>query len=282
MKNKSKIIITVAFLAVVFGFSSFHFWLNGNDGSPAFSSVEAKLFSLADISGGNGAPLSASCEAVPPISHFTGDPPECTCTAASCAASPDYSACLDEGNVCGAVCDCRSKITIKNNKPSSDGTGKVTSTETGAGGVPIDCDIVHGSTAGTGAACAVTFRATSSVTLNAVPSAGSKFSKWNTPYGAQCEGINETIPSCSFTAPLYGKTIKARFDPGTTVYSYSCANPCLNSSNCGKTVSGTCVRSDGVFETTANCRNNHGITPCDDSYDCPACPTDKNWKEVAP
>jgi hypothetical protein len=63
MKNKKKkIILSLSiFLAAFLAVFSFFVWLNS--GNKSFSSVEANLFSLADIASGNGAALSASCDA---------------------------------------------------------------------------------------------------------------------------------------------------------------------------------------------------------------------------
>jgi len=139
------------------------------------------------------------------------------------------------------------------------GTGTVTSTPAGIN----NC----------GATCAASFPLNTSVTLTASAASGSTFSYW----GGACAGTT----TCTVTMDM-SKNVSAFFLPIPT---------CISSLQCGESEPSCSAEDCGgkTLNYIPYCYGNCPGTPCDKS--CPItktkncndpCPTDKNWKEVAP
>jgi hypothetical protein len=289
MKNKKIIIASVSFLVVVLLVSSFFFWLNGG-GKNGTKSVEAGLFSLADMAG--GAPLSASCEGSPgagtvTLKYGTYSYTESLESLASVGfpntpAGNPFNCTWSDPARCG-ICNCEGGtlkygIAIYTSSPKKPAHWKSCPTAPSNGTIaasPTSCRI--------GIDCNIVLTTQSTFPPRIYLDAGA------IPVRSSASTGNTTFPSYSLTG-VGNHTFYLKDSSGATYDSVDVVANTICMSGCGSTV-GTCNNGQVVPVTTlqssyawtcpstpAGCNPNPGMNPAS----CTASRKDDNWREVAP
>jgi hypothetical protein len=307
-KNKKILIISSAvFLIMLFSTAFFFFWFHGIGNSKS-SSVETALFGVSDFQ--NGAALSASCDANGGMCDWN----------ISWPFGP--SACIgDQGQTCGGMghqtiycgtntypwvsnyftAEAYDNMYCKNPRPGMEATYGLVHSETSNDGsheISQSCAMPACSTylltvaknkkgTGTGTVtsldalincgltCSHSYTSGASVGLKAVANSGSSFTGWNVG------GCDNMLPdgTCALTMNA-ARTVTATFT----------LNPCTPRTSCPPS------ETSWLGDCTANCGGGTGSESgvCSDgcngsisaaSRSCTnsiPCPSDKNWKEVAP